>query len=257
MKRIRALDGPPPGLADYLKKAGDGANWDDFRSHKAGEADKAGEAYQELASALENIQKGLCGYCEINLLKDNKEFHNRQVEHFIPKSDGKDHELDPKNMMACCKGVSDENKKGAHSCGQAKADKKLPIDPRNLPELPSLMRVDFEGWIEADEAACSKCSIDVDHVKKTIKILRLNVDRLRHRRKERWRALSDNYGHLFNTEVIDTEVMQKAARVMKKAARMELLPGEDGRLPQFFTTSRSYFDRIAEEILAEAPQDWI
>ena len=156
------------------------------------------------------------------------------------------------------------------------------------------MRVDYEGSVTADKTACLACSIDVDHVNRTIKILGLNVKRLQRARKERLRALNDNYGDLFkkpselfamiwhlrnlvvtqkwkahwclilafsgvpkDTEVIDTEVMQKAARVMKKAARMELLPGEDGRLPRFFTTSRSYFYPVAEEILAEAPQDWI
>ena len=41
------------------------------------------------------------------------------------------------------------------------------------------------------------------------------------------------------------------------AARTELSPGEDARLPRFFTTSRSYFAPLGEEILAQAPQAWI
>ena len=44
---------------------------------------------------------------------------------------------------------------------------------------------------------------------------------------------------------------------MKEAARMELLPREDNRLPRFFSTSRSYFGPVAERILEEAPQEWI
>lgn len=41
------------------------------------------------------------------------------------------------------------------------------------------------------------------------------------------------------------------------AARMEFLPDETGRLPAFFTTTRSFFREAAESVLAEPPQNWI
>ena len=51
--------------------------------------------------------------------------------------------------------------------------------------------------------------------------------------------------------------MTKAARdELLKAARDELLPA-NGRLRRFFTTSRSYFGPIAEQVLDEPPRAWV
>lgn len=62
MKRIWVLDGPTPGLADYLEGDGHQANWDGFGSHHGGAAKR------ELTESLCSIQHGLCGYCEIDCL---------------------------------------------------------------------------------------------------------------------------------------------------------------------------------------------
>ena len=249
MKRIRALPGTTPGLADYLACDGEQSNWDGFRSHRAG------AAYRELATALQHLQHGLCGYCEIDITEQD-----RQVEHIVPRSHrphGPARALDVTNMIACCKGgtwrTDDDARwqkpvKRNRSCGEAKQNAVDPdfVDPRMLPALPSLTRVRFDGQITADEAACADAAIDADKVKKTIDILGLNVERLRLAREKRWRALSDNWrGHYDDPQV------------MVAAARQELSPGDDARLPRFFTTSRSYFAPVAEEILAQTPQAWI
>ena len=73
MKRIQPLDGPTPGLADYLEGDGHQANWDGFGSHHGGAAKR------ELTESLCSIQHGLCGYCEIDITEND-----RQVEHVIP-----------------------------------------------------------------------------------------------------------------------------------------------------------------------------
>ncbi|OOV35153.1 hypothetical protein BV61_01345 [Candidatus Synechococcus spongiarum LMB bulk15M] len=106
------------------------------------------------------------------------------------------------------------------------------------------MRVNYEtGQISADAEACKDASIDVSKVEETIRILGLNVDRLKVARREHWRALSK---YLANSEDI------------REAARRELLPEEGShRLKKFFSTTRSYFGPVAEEILAETPQEWI
>ncbi len=249
MKRIRALDGPTPGLVDYLDCDGEHASWDGFRSHQAG------AAYRETIETLCSIQHGLCGYCEIDIAE-----HDRQVEHVIPQSDphrGAAQALDQGNMIACCKGgtllTDDETRRldpvgRNRSCGEAKGERVDAdfVDPRILPALPSLIRVRFDGEIAADEAACANAAIDAGRVDRTIAILGLNVERLRLAREKRWRALSDGWREYLGDP-----------RVMQEAARMELSPGEDNRLPRFFTTSRSYFGPVAEETLAETPQAWI
>jgi len=255
MKRIQALDGPTPGLVDYRKGGSDQANWDGFCSHQSGAAKR------ELTEALCSIQHGLCRYCEIDIIECD-----RQIEHVIPQSDpeqGKARALDPTNMMICCKGGTRQTNDDARwlqpprrrinrnwniSCGEAKGDFRDPqfIDPRDLPALPSLVRVDYEGEISADEDACIDTEIDVSRVEQTIQILGLNVPRLQIARKRHWDALNDNW-----KEYLDNP------QVMQQVARMELLPKADGHLPRFFSTSRSYFESVAEEILAEAPQGWI
>ena len=120
------------------------------------------------------------------------------------------------------------------------------VDPRTLPDLPSLTRVNFDGRIEADAASCASCGIPVGRIEKTIEILGLNTERLRRARENRWDALADNWGPGIGDRGL-----------MEAAARGELLPDQDNRLPRFFTTSRSYFDVHAERVLSEPPKTWI
>ena len=250
MKRIESLVNPTPGLTDYLAQAGDeDKNYDNFRDHEGG------ASYRELIEGLVNLQHGICGYCEIDINE-----RDRQVEHVIPQSDphqGAARALDSSNMIACCKGGTlmtfDDTRrldpvKRNRSCGEAKGNR-LDIDfidPRTVPGLPSLTRVNFDGRIEADAGSCESCGIPVNRMEKTIEILGLNTERLRRARKNRWDALSDNWGSEFD-----------APELMEAAAKGELLPDPDNRLPRFFTTSRSYFGVHAEKVLSEPPQCWI
>ncbi|MCY4559679.1 MAG: TIGR02646 family protein [Chloroflexi bacterium] len=250
MKRIASLANLTPGLADYLAQPSDeDKNWVRFRDHAGG------AAYRELVEELVNLQHGICGYCEIDIQE-----RDRQVEHVIPQSDplrGAAHALDAGNMIACCKGgtlvTDDETRrldpvKRNRSCGEAKEDLVDAdfVDPRTLPDLPSLTRVSFDGRIQADAASCNSCGIPVGRIEKTIEILGLNTQRLRRTRENHWDALSDNWG-----PEID------APELMEAAAKGELLPDADNRLHRFFTTSRSYFGVYAESILSELPRDWI
>ena len=209
MKRIRKLSHPTPGLDTYLAEKGNNTkDWEEFRSHKAG------ASYRELAETLMDIQHGLCGYCETDIDK-----RDRQVEHVVPQSDpqqGAARALDHANMIACCKGgtfhTDDDERwrepvRHNRSCGEAKGNSTDAgfIDPRTLPALPSLTRVHPNGNIEADTDACKKHGIAAVRVKRTIKILRLNVERLRLAREKRWNALSDNWKADFdNPQVMES-----------------------------------------------------
>ncbi len=251
MKRILALNAPTPGLADYLDCEGDIASWEGFRNHRAG------AAYRELVETLQTIQHGLCGYCEIDI---DIEKRDRQVEHVVPQSAPQhdaEHVLDHANMIVCCKGgtlsTADETRRldsvrGNRSCGEAKENLVDPdfVDPRTLPALPSLTRVRFDGEITADEAACSNAGFDADKVNRTIVILGLNVERLQRARENLWRALNDSWQEHHHDPVM-----------MKEAARMELSPTDGNDLHRFFTTSRSWFGPLGEDVLKDEPQKWI
>ena len=250
MKRIQQMDHGTAGLEAYRAEEGNEVkDWDGFRSHDGG------ASYRKLAEALMDIQHGLCGYCEVDIVE-----RDRQVEHVVPQSDpqqGVANALDYANLIACCKGgtlrTEDEERrrnpvKRNRSCGEAKGATVSAdfIDPRSLPALPSLLQVNFEGRIEADMDACETCGIAADKVEKTIDILGLNVERLRRAREARWNALSENWA----ADIGNPQVMESAARV-------ELLPDKEYPLRRFFTTSRSYFGAYGERILDEQPRVWV
>ena len=250
MKRIRTLQQPTPGLAAYCTTAGSSLDWNRFRNYDGG------AAYRELRDALVELQHRLCGYCEINLIENDI-----QVEHVIPQSDpkrGTAQALNHANLIASCRGGSaiefgpdgwdDAARFGERSCGQAKDRNNSSdfMDPRNLPALPSLLRVQPDGAIAADSAACAATGFAESDVEETIAILGLQSERLRLARENRWNDLKQNWGDYFDD-----------AGAVQAAAQQELLAGADGALPKFFTTSRSYFGPIGEPILAEPPQGWI
>ncbi len=256
MKRIRQLRNLTPGLVAYLIWAENGVSWEEFRDHNAS------VSYQELVKTLMELQHGLCGYCEIDLRQVD-----RQIEHVIPRSDptrGEAHALVATNLIVCCRGgelekiygpdARDDNERflsplsNSRSCGQAKEDNVDPefVDPRTLPALPSLTRVLPNGKIEADTGACNIHNIAAARIEKTINILGLNVRRLRLAREKRWNALNESWAGYFDDPT-----------VMERAARGELLQNDNGALPKFFTTSRSYFSSVGENVLAEYPEDWL
>lgn len=252
MKRIRRMRNPIPGLAGYKKNAGADATWKGYRSHLAGR-----KRYRELVENLADLQHGLCGYCEIDLLKTD-----RQVEHVVPISDptrGPALALEGANMIACCLGGASDDPgvrqdherftSGAsgESCGLAKGCESTPgfVDPRKLPKLPSLLRVKTDGRIDADANACQVAERSANEVEKSIDILGLNVPRLKRARKDYW----DNLKQMMDKYKGDPNAI-------KLWARNQLLP-QSGKLRKFFTTSRSYFGPLGERILAEEPRNWV
>ncbi len=257
MKRIRALEEPTPGLAEYKECDGESATWQGFGSHRGSSAAK-----RELAQALADVQHGLCAYCEIGL-----HARDQEIEHVIPRSDtargGAERALDHINMIACCAGGTREPHhpdiredtsrfrrpvRAHRSCGQAKGDTSDGrfLDPRNLPALPPVFQVSGDGEIAADPAACAAVGLDAAQVERTISVLGLNVPRLRGARADRWRALEDDW-HEYGGDL----------RTIRAAARRELLPGESGKLPDFFTTARSFYGSVAEAILDEPNRSWV
>lgn len=251
MKRIRRLSRSTPRLAAYIARAaraGRQASWSSFARNSARRS--------ELAEALTDIQCGLCGYCEKEIAAGR-----RQIEHIVPRSHptrGAINSLNVSNMMACCLGgtltkAADRAEymapiKDNMSCGQNKKNNTIQnfVDPRKLPLFPSLITVESDGRIQADKMACSSAGWAAVDVNRTIEFLGLNVRRLRTARAEWWRSLE---------AVWEKDYDNTAA--MRGAAAENLLPN-NGKLKQFFTTSRSFFaKRGGESILAEDPQEWI
>ncbi|MXY53198.1 MAG: TIGR02646 family protein [Gammaproteobacteria bacterium] len=247
------METPTPGLAAYKEQELGSATWEGFGSH-----DGSSDAKRELMAALEELQHGLCGYCESAFPSQG-----RQLEHVVARSDternGPERALDHTNIIACCGGGQRSSStdggigrrrsggQGHLSCGQRKgenADADF-LDPRELPSSPSLMRVRSDGEIVPDEDACAEAAIETARVAKTIRILGLNVARLREaRRVQRGLALDDHDGCSGDTGRI------------RATAQSWLLLDRGGRLPAFFTTVRGVFGRTGEQILAAPGQPW-
>ena len=237
---------PTPRLSNYLEEATT-PEYREFRDYLGG------AAYRELIAELVDLQRGLCGYCEIEI---NLHQSNHQIEHVLPQSTHPEAALDVSNMIACCKGgtveVEDQERflkppRRNLSCGQAKAERDDPqfLDPRRLPAQPSLLAVRNDGRIEADDCVCES-EDEIARVEKTIEMLGLNVERLRAARERRWRDLLDVWAPHFQSD-----------DAMAQGARSALLPGQHHRLAPFFTTRRSFFGRHAEHVLLLAGDSWI
>ena len=247
MKRIRRLPGPIPGLAEYQNRARSKASWQGYHKRPAGK-----RRYRELVERLADLQHGLCGYCEIDLVEKD-----RQVEHVTPVSRSPARALAATNMIACCRGgasddpnVRQDQERFApqeESCGHAKRANVAPefVDPRELPDLPSLTRVRPNGRIEADTGACETAGWSANDVEETIRILGLNVRRLQRARRDYWSNLSKQMPEY-----------RDHPDAMENWARSRLLP-QNGNLSKFFTASRSYFGELGERVLVEEPRDWI
>ncbi len=249
MKRIRALAGPPAGLASYVATS-DQPDWMEFRSHDAG------ASYRELIEALAARQHGLCAYCEIDLLEND-----RQVEHFAPQSGPEGRDLDVGNLVAACRGGSsasfapdgprpDEVRflppaRRNISCGQAKGSRSPAwlIDPRSLPTTP-VLKVLANGTLQADADVCAAVGLPVEHLTRTIELLGLNVRRLRDARRRFTDALVD-----LAKAIGDEDAKRRWIGTL-------LSPDADGSLRRFFTTSRAYFGELAERVLDNTSPDW-
>ena len=108
---------------------------------------------------------------------------------------------------------------------------------------PAVIRVQRDGNIVADEEACLKIGFSFEKVRETIKILGLNVERLRLARERHWSALSDGLEQCRT----DEEIHDRALVI--------LLP-QNNKLTKFFSTNRSFFP-MSEEILAGHTGDWV
>lgn len=237
-------------MAAYQDRAGRSASWEGFQGT---------DAHGRLLDALHALQRGLCAYCEIGLVPDD-----RQVEHVVPKRSaaGKSREFDPENLVACCLGgtnprLAASGDGGARfwdppveyrSCGQAKGDAVVPdfVDPRTIPAGPPILRVAPNGKVRPDPEGCARAGVDPDRVRGTIRVLNLNSRRLQTARKIRFKVLEDAWR---------PDADDEAALI--EAARDELLPDAAGRLRAFFTTARWFFGAAGERVLAEPPQAWI
>jgi uncharacterized protein (TIGR02646 family) len=285
MKKVKQLDTLPEYLQQFLTAyppdKRNKQDWNTFRNHEGG------KTYNNLIQALIDIQRGLCAYCEINLIENDY-----QIEHFHPKSDicsEMDWMFEITNLFAACKGGTQTNLFGTktrhpdpnrclppikknRSCGEAKDDNVVDdeiIKPSELPISPSLFLIsrkpsvgivnknkDKEGALKVNENACLQAGIDPKKVQTTIDAFNLNCDRLCLARKMVLEKLEEDYEREL-AELGENPSDGQIKLALEKMAKCNLVVNQDGTLPAFFSTILVFFFPIGESVLAQSPQSWI
>ena len=244
MKPTRGIGESPPLLRRYCEDPTKTQSWKGLRGDAEGRT-----AYIELSEALIAAQRGLCCYCEINLIVPL----DRQIEHVLSREQFPDKALDPANILAGCVGGSQPAlaaerdhylapPKGNLICGQKKLNAET-LDPRTLPIDVPIFVVATDGRMVVDTAICDTSGIPQQAAYRARDVLGLNAPRLVNARKKIMEQLSE----------APVEPLPQREFV----AREQLLPDATGKLMPWFTTRRSHFGAVSEKILAEPPQDWI
>lgn len=200
MKRIKTPD-EPQELTEYRRNYPSNT-WEQMRGDGEGRL-----AYGIVRGTLNDVQGGLCAFCEIGI-HENEPLKCR-VEHFHPKSDISavhNWALDWGNMLAVCMGGSQRHLKLPHtlepleqnlSCDAFK-DKMIQsgrleaqcegwiMNPKEIPAFPCLFFLEKStGRLLPNEEQCAAFEFKNNHhqntyimVQHTIDMLNLNCDRL-------------------------------------------------------------------------------
>ncbi|MCK6523141.1 TIGR02646 family protein [Myxococcota bacterium] len=261
MKRI-GTPVEPPCLAAWRDEHPD-ATWDEFRNENRDAPNGQRGCAKEVLETLIHAQRGLCAYCELSLREVPS--HWPQVEHWHPKDPaqypGHNWGLDFSNFMAACEGGEKAApdlgrslppiKKTKH-CGSAKGNEDhtaVLLDPRrDVPQTPTIWRFDPNGGIAVSPDAPQAHKARAEQ---TITLLNLDSPVLRRLRKQHWIELENDVQSVWE-ELGDSEEGYRSAVAKVTAERLGLSP--EGRLDQFWSTSRAFFEDIAEAWLAEHPE---
>lgn len=261
MKRVRVLPSQPPLLQQYCANHPNellrpiheaGATWDTFKANQA--------AYCELLDWLTLAQQGLCIYCEQRLVDAKGVLVplGYQVEHVMPKSGAVGQVLDWRNLaLACCGGTCRHHAEFSRkykskediSCGQKKDASVLTCDPRNMPLLDPLVKIDLNGKLEVNVAQCATIGVAPVAVDDAIELLNLDCERLSKARQD----IGDNVRSwfVFMLEEIATPqltpLQQQSALDLLIASQLQ--PDPQGNLPRFWSAVRSAIGEPTESWL--------
>lgn len=273
MKPVVPLPELPKEVSDYAETVRNLSGPKAWKSFKG----NCRNGYETLQGDLNKRQRGLCAYCEIDLVAprrkpkdDQKDIPDVEVEHFHPKhrdEDGTRWVFEPGNLFLSCRNNShgtaldDRNRVDSPaSCGPFKGGKnpddepinQRPLRPSEIPAARSVVSIDLQnGCITSNRENCDAEDVSVSRVDATIGFFNLDCPRLRRARAGIIPGLADQL--LFYMEQF-TEDDVSARRMM---AEDTLLAGGDGSLPPFFSTIREFLQPEAEDVLAAAPERWL
>ena len=250
MKYAALLSETPPGLARFKLAFPEQRSWRVFHQEHRG-------AYDELISALEERQRGICAFCEISLYTDTPT-PARQVEHWRPKSldisTSTNFTFDAYNFHAACLGgsaiyhqppfrIGVNTPEANLSCGQKKENfdpegcHPKPYRPSELPIDAILVSYSIDGTVSSSMNA-AESGYDPLRIEATISYLGLNCERLVQARKEIMAYLDSRFfEHYQAAEPADED--EKTSYALAEVAK-EMAWWDEEPLPRFVTMLRSY-----------------
>jgi uncharacterized protein (TIGR02646 family) len=262
----------PPCLAAWRDEHPD-ATWDQFRNENRDAPNGQRGCANEVKETLIQSQRGLCAYCEIDLTKSVERRiplprHWPQVEHWHPKDPARYPDrnwgLDFSNFMAACDGGEKPDPdlerslppiKETMHCGSAKGNDDhtaVLLDPRrDVPHAPMIWLFDATGGIAVRPDAPPELAA---RAAQTIKLLNLDSKGLRRLRKQHWIELNNDVEREWE-ELGGSDDRFLSAYDSVAAKRLGLTP--EGRLDQFWSTSRAFLEHCAEAWLAEHPEVFV
>lgn len=266
MKYCSLLAGDTPGLAQFRADNVTETNWERFRDDST--------RYTELADALSARQRGICAFCEAQLFTEIPT-PVRQVEHWIPKSNGgrptPEVTFGFTNLHASCLGgtkphlrppfgTSGLPKGNNISCGQKKGDvcpesfliADRPYRPTELPLSPPIFSVQFDGTLDVNPDAVA-AGLLADRISATIEYLGLNCDRLKISRVAVRQYLYEKLEY-YDDEPTDLDPLDALRGAMARLAN-HLSPQPGQTLVSFISVLRDFFGPALDGVLLPYP-DW-
>ncbi|HIP33704.1 MAG TPA: TIGR02646 family protein [Bacteroidia bacterium] len=257
MKKVNKNNIVPEKLENYFK-TNPNNDWEKFKN-------ECQDGYKKILDEIKSNQGGVCCYCEITFHDDKGIRDDFRVEHFHPKSDT----LDPninwnliwKNLLGCCHGGSDksvlgakrfiQNKKHRHSDvlkGEKLWDDEI-LNPLEIPNFPPIFKVDSDGEIKVLEDNCNQVNINIVKAQNCLDEEKLNLNSpiLKGWRKN----VIDN----LRNQMIETEDIELIMENIEDLLSTYLLRDSNENYSPFFTTIRSYFEEDAEEFLKKNNYD--
>jgi len=254
MKKVNKNSNIPSELNTFIENYPNDT-WENFK-------DKCQTGYIEILKEIKQNQGGICCYCEIDFYDKREIRDDFRVEHFHPKSDKSNPNINWnliwKNLFGCCLGGSDktvlqttrfiQNKKHRHSDilkDNNNWDDEI-LNPLEIPAFPPIFKVNSKGVMEVLEENCNEAKIEVLKAQNCLdeKKLNLNSPFLTEWRETVIAKLVDE----FEKELERTDDYEQA---MSDIIAIYLSKDANNNFHPFFTTIRSHFEEDAEKFLKD------
>jgi len=258
MKKVHKSKTVPIELKTYFDN-NPNDSWETFKN-------QCQTGYRKVLNKIKQNQSGVCCYCEITFYDEREIRDDFRVEHFHPKSDNNNPDINWNliwtNLLGCCHGGSDksvlkgerfiQNKNHRHS-DVLKSEKNWDdeiLNPLEIPAFPPIFNVSLKGKMSVLKENCIVCNLDVIKAQNCLdsKKLNLNSPILKEWREAVIDNLRDEVNNLFEmTGDFENSVVEVISAHLSKDL--------NGHYEAFFSTIRSYFKEDAEEYLKKVNYD--